>query len=144
MGPTWVLSAPSGPHVGPMNLAIRVYTIAKTLCAKIVMQFLVSVLASYVTGIHCYPITTLSRFCIFICVWKYLYPPISAIIYIRLSFIDISNETISSSNKFQTWQWNITDTETESEYAHFHSYISNIGDDFKRINIKSGCSRDKS
>ena len=25
MGPTWVLSAPAGPHVGPMNLAIRVY-----------------------------------------------------------------------------------------------------------------------
>ena len=24
MGPTWVLSAPSEPHVGPMNLAIRV------------------------------------------------------------------------------------------------------------------------
>ena len=24
MGPTWVLSAPRGPHVGPMNLAIRV------------------------------------------------------------------------------------------------------------------------
>ena len=23
MGPTWVLSAPVGPHVGPMNLAIR-------------------------------------------------------------------------------------------------------------------------
>ena len=23
MGPTWVLSAPNGPHVGPMNLAIR-------------------------------------------------------------------------------------------------------------------------
>ena len=23
MGPTWVLSAPCGPHVGPMNLAIR-------------------------------------------------------------------------------------------------------------------------
>ena len=23
MGPTWVLSAPYGPHVGPMNLAIR-------------------------------------------------------------------------------------------------------------------------
>ena len=22
MGPTWVLSAPDGPHVGPMNLAI--------------------------------------------------------------------------------------------------------------------------
>ena len=25
MGPTWVLSAPDGPHVGPMNLAIRVW-----------------------------------------------------------------------------------------------------------------------
>ena len=24
MGPTWVLSAPDWPHVGPMNLAIRV------------------------------------------------------------------------------------------------------------------------
>ena len=23
MGPTWVLSTPGGPHVGPMNLAIR-------------------------------------------------------------------------------------------------------------------------
>ena len=23
MGPTWVLSVPGGPHVGPMNLAIR-------------------------------------------------------------------------------------------------------------------------
>ena len=23
MGPSWVLSAPDGPHVGPMNLAIR-------------------------------------------------------------------------------------------------------------------------
>ena len=25
MGPTWVLSAPDGPHVGRMNLTIRVY-----------------------------------------------------------------------------------------------------------------------
>ena len=25
MGPIWVLSAPDGPHVGPMNLALRVY-----------------------------------------------------------------------------------------------------------------------
>ena len=24
MGPTWVLSAPDGPHIGPVNLAIRV------------------------------------------------------------------------------------------------------------------------
>ena len=30
MGPTWVLSAPDGPHVGPMNLAIRdtLFTVA--------------------------------------------------------------------------------------------------------------------
>ena len=27
MAPTWVLSAPYGPHVGPMNLAIRVGTV---------------------------------------------------------------------------------------------------------------------
>ena len=27
MGPTWVLSAPGGPHVGPMNLAIRAVAI---------------------------------------------------------------------------------------------------------------------
>ena len=27
MGPTWVLSAPDGPHVGPVNLAIRDYKI---------------------------------------------------------------------------------------------------------------------
>ena len=26
MGPTWVLSAPDGPHVGPMNIATRAYT----------------------------------------------------------------------------------------------------------------------
>ena len=25
MGPTWVLSAPDGPHIGPMNLVVRVY-----------------------------------------------------------------------------------------------------------------------
>ena len=28
MGNTWVLSAPDGPHVGPMNLAIRVIILA--------------------------------------------------------------------------------------------------------------------
>ena len=27
MGPTWVLSAPDGPHVGPTNLGIRVLTL---------------------------------------------------------------------------------------------------------------------
>ena len=32
MGPTWVLSALDGPHVGPMNLAIRGYCIYGTNC----------------------------------------------------------------------------------------------------------------
>ena len=32
MGPTWVLSAPDGPHVGPMNLAIRVFIRLNTWC----------------------------------------------------------------------------------------------------------------
>ena len=27
MGPTWVLLVPDGAHVGPMNLAIRVYIV---------------------------------------------------------------------------------------------------------------------
>ena len=27
MGPTWVLSAPDGLHVGPMNLALRVFQV---------------------------------------------------------------------------------------------------------------------
>ena len=31
MGPTWVLSAPDGPHVGPMNLAIKVVNVAARL-----------------------------------------------------------------------------------------------------------------
>ena len=29
MGPTWVLSVPYGPHVGPMNLAIRVHILTR-------------------------------------------------------------------------------------------------------------------
>ena len=32
MGPTWVMSVPDGPHVGPMNLAIRdVYSVSQLL-----------------------------------------------------------------------------------------------------------------
>ena len=41
MGPTWVLSAPGGPHVGPMNLAIRDVSLAVTSAGGfIVMQLL--------------------------------------------------------------------------------------------------------
>ena len=32
MGPTWVLSAPDGPHVGPMNLAI--WLVANLCCCE--------------------------------------------------------------------------------------------------------------
>ena len=41
MGPTWVLSAPDGPHVGPRNLAIRVSAISvkTSLQYKIIWNF---------------------------------------------------------------------------------------------------------
>ena len=39
MGPTWVLLAPDGPHVGPMNLAIRVYI--DSLCFVVVWYYAV-------------------------------------------------------------------------------------------------------
>ena len=35
MGPTWVLSAPDGPNVGPMNLAIRDITMIYTCHLKV-------------------------------------------------------------------------------------------------------------
>ena len=35
MGPTWVLSAPDGPHVGPMNLAIREAKMVILICSQI-------------------------------------------------------------------------------------------------------------
>ena len=47
MGPTWVLSAPDGPHVGPMNLAIRDWQI------KQVITWTKADLPSRSFGIHC-------------------------------------------------------------------------------------------
>ena len=35
-GPTWVLSAPDGPHVGPMNLVIKVVMLG---AAIVLIQF---------------------------------------------------------------------------------------------------------
>ena len=32
MGPTWALSAPDGPHVGPMNRAIRIQNTVQEIC----------------------------------------------------------------------------------------------------------------
>ena len=34
MGPTWVMSVPDGPHVGPMNFAIRVALTPKTIISR--------------------------------------------------------------------------------------------------------------
>ena len=34
MGPTWVLSAPDGPHVGPMNFAIWAIDVKQTVGEK--------------------------------------------------------------------------------------------------------------
>ena len=39
MGSTWVLSAPGGPHVGPMNLAIRVLPTRHQLCRALWLSF---------------------------------------------------------------------------------------------------------
>ena len=39
MGPTWVLSAPDGPHVGPMNIAIRVVTSVRQVDSRALGQF---------------------------------------------------------------------------------------------------------
>ena len=40
MGPTWVQSAPGGPHVGPMNLAIRDYVDIDNIFTNVYMIFL--------------------------------------------------------------------------------------------------------
>ena len=42
MGPTCVLSAPDGPHVGHMNLAIRQYTVYAMTYGQILVCFLCS------------------------------------------------------------------------------------------------------
>ena len=39
MGPTWVLSAPDGPHAGPMNFAIRgIFVIVLLFCVASFMH----------------------------------------------------------------------------------------------------------
>ena len=47
-GPTWVLLAPGGPHVGPMNLALRVYK----LWNQFTKRFMSSNSQSYQTGVN--------------------------------------------------------------------------------------------
>ena len=42
MGPTWVLSAPAGPHVGPMNFAIRVAVFSFTHAITMLHQMYLS------------------------------------------------------------------------------------------------------
>ena len=52
-GPTWVLSAPGGPHIGPMNLAIRDAFPGHDVTMLVVRQSLV----------HCYTYSTSKRSC---------------------------------------------------------------------------------
>ena len=42
MGPTWVLSAPGGPHVGPMDLAIRVTKLCFLTYAKCILKIIIT------------------------------------------------------------------------------------------------------
>ena len=58
MGPTWVLSVPDGPHVSPMNLAIRVYICSKMskgngIVFKAWMVFNKTALYHFVTHWYC-------------------------------------------------------------------------------------------
>ena len=52
MGPTWVLSAPDGPHVGPMNLAIREYIATKWAIAEATTLSCSEVSATHLYEIH--------------------------------------------------------------------------------------------
>ena len=59
MGPTWVLSAPDGPHVVPMNFAIRVWISLKFIkpgrrLYVLVAYFFISMstISSYPLSIH--------------------------------------------------------------------------------------------
>ena len=38
MGPTWVLAAPGGPHVGPMNFAIRLPAMMHISCGALYLE----------------------------------------------------------------------------------------------------------
>ena len=62
MGPTWVLSAPGGPYVGPMNLAIRLYLylVLKELLWRILLHCIDSDSDSKVHGANMGPTWVLS------------------------------------------------------------------------------------
>ena len=51
MGPTWVLSAPDGPHVGPINFASVFFFISDMLIILIVAVAVIVALAIIVFGI---------------------------------------------------------------------------------------------
>ena len=46
-GATWVLSAPDGPYVGPMNVAIRECTLCQVFFFSVVACIMVSIVAIY-------------------------------------------------------------------------------------------------
>ena len=51
MGPTWFLSAPVGSHVGPMNLAIRVYGMPPVTLRNTINHVSCSIYTTYLIGI---------------------------------------------------------------------------------------------
>ena len=65
MGPTWVLSAPDGPNVGPMNIAIRVFMqLQKQRSFKMYFKLLIVVLAVSVPDPYIYGTQTMSSLCL--------------------------------------------------------------------------------
>ena len=69
MGPTWVLSAPDGPRVGPMNLAIREVNQHTEDYFQSQTQNHVHILLNILYMQPCPPL------CWIICVWFLVYPP---------------------------------------------------------------------
>ena len=96
MGPTWVLSAPDGPHVGPKNLAIRVL-LQSAIHSNTMMEhgggplilatdpsstMLVLIVTSLITNLHgfywdvlraSYSVRTMLFFCDIYCLFNVLY-----------------------------------------------------------------------
>ena len=70
MGPTWVLSAPDGPHVGPINLAMRGYIPFMALAGMISCLSIKKQPASHSTWRHLRGSSKQLHAMIRLCAWK--------------------------------------------------------------------------
>ena len=70
MGPTWVLSAPGGSHIGPMNLVLRdrtqalvcIICIEHTFLAptyQLINEWVTIIVVIYFISAHCIPLPNL-------------------------------------------------------------------------------------